>query len=200
MPKSRKSVDQRFWEKVWRWGDKECWTWLGATSRGYGYFSPDRKAGKQGLAHRWVYQALIGPIPPGATLDHLCRNRACVNPAHLEAVTVKENVLRGVGHSAQNARKTHCLRGHLLSGENLYLNNGQRHCRACRAARDKMVNNTRRTKPHSRARTHCPQGHLYGGANLLVYRGRRFCRICERTKYKRWYDTHRRAHRIMTPD
>lgn len=89
-----------------------CWTWLGGINpKGYGTIMINYK---HYIAHRLVYEFLIGPIPEGLTLDHLCRNRAYVNPEHLEPVTNAENVLRGEGISARNARKTHCKRGHSL--------------------------------------------------------------------------------------
>ena len=88
------------------------------------------------MAHRVAYEALIGPIPKGLCLDHLCRVRYCVNPAHLEPVTVRENVLRGISPPAVNARKRLCKNGHALSGRNLYLKTRYgwpgRECRTCK--------------------------------------------------------------------
>lgn len=171
--------DRRFWEKV-RKG--ECWEWTGCiTNRGYGLFQDGKKLRS---VHRWSYERFIGQIPDGLTIDHLCRNRACVRPDHLEPVSARENVLRGIGISAENARKTECLRGHPLSGDNLYLYQGKRHCRACRAANDKARRAARKTMPHSRDRTHCPRGHPYAGDNLRIHHGRRVCRECRRTKQR----------------
>lgn len=115
--------------------DTGCWIWIGPPdSHGYGYVKmPDdyRKP-----AHRHVYETLVGPVDDGLVLDHLCRNRICVNPEHLEPVTHRENVLRGVGASARNAAKTHCVHGHPYTPENTYINfRGSRECRICRATR-----------------------------------------------------------------
>ena len=115
------TVVHRFWSKVIVRGDDECWDWIGAKTKGYGRFNPDprRNGGtKQMPAHRWAYQQLVGPIPEGLTIDHLCRNRSCVNPAHMEPVTNKVNTLRGESVSAQAARRTHCPRNHPYNEEN----------------------------------------------------------------------------------
>ena len=108
-----------------------CWLWTGTIGYwGYGQFA---SRGKTYRAHRLVYEAVRGSVP--STLDHLCRNKLCVNPDHLEAVSVRENTLRGVGPAAQNVRKQYCTRGHQLVGENLRTKQGRygllRVCRAC---------------------------------------------------------------------
>lgn len=95
----------------------ECWVWRGGVgASGYGHFWVN---GKTVLAHRFSYETTGRHIPDGLCLDHLCRNRSCVNPDHLEPVTLVENVMRGESVWAKNARKTHCVRGHLLAEPNI---------------------------------------------------------------------------------
>lgn len=110
----------------------ECWVWQKGKSRdGYARIQVGRKSRD---AYRVAYEAFVGPVPEGLELDHLCRNRACINPAHLEPVTRRVNVLRGVSIVAVNARKTHCASDHPLSGDNLYIRpDGGRACRRCNA-------------------------------------------------------------------
>jgi len=87
--------------------------------------------------HRVVWEAINGPIPNGLTIDHLCRVRNCINPGHLEVVTMRENILRGTGPTAINAKRTHCTHGHPLSGDNLYSYRGNRNCRECARRRSR---------------------------------------------------------------
>lgn len=110
--------------------ETRCWEWQGAIAvTGYGVC---KRRGRTRFAHRAAYMELVGPIPEGLTIDHLCRNHRCVNPVHLEAVTITENILRGTSPAAQNARKTHCLRGHPFNEANTYMTpRGGRVCRAC---------------------------------------------------------------------
>lgn len=135
-PLDQLRVDQtatdRFWQKVKK--TETCWVWLGSVNQGgYGRF---RFSGSVWMAHRWLYTLLRGPIPEGLTLDHLCSNRACVNPSHLEPVTLAENIRRGGSPTAINRRKMHCPSGHSYSGDNLIIYRSARYCRACMRARD----------------------------------------------------------------
>jgi HNH endonuclease len=123
-----------------------CWVWTGSlTVQGYGrMFIKER--GTTDYAHRIVYKLLVGPIPEGLTIDHLCRNKLCVNPEHLETVSARTNILRGYGPAARNARKKRCHKGHILSGKNVMIVRGgtKRQCRKCWSAYYKKW---RREKP-----------------------------------------------------
>ena len=133
-----KTIAQRFWEKVIK--TETCWLWVATTATaGYGTFRVQRRSIR---AHRWAYEQLVGPIPKGLVTDHLCRVRRCVNPAHIELVTIGENVLRGNAPSARQARQTHCKRGHELSVSNIYMYDGARICRACTSWRGKKKRGT----------------------------------------------------------
>jgi hypothetical protein len=110
----------------------ECWVWTGSKTNGYGKVKVPG-SNTTARVHRLVYEALVGPIPDGLDLDHLCRNRACCRPAHLEPVTRRENLLRGNTIPAARAAQTHCSRGHEFSEDNIYIGTkGGRECRACR--------------------------------------------------------------------
>lgn len=115
MGRETKPAIERFMDKVEKTADG-CWDWKGSIAPGgYGKFTVEKNLVRKCFnAHRWAYEYFIGKIPAGLTLDHLCRNRKCVNPSHLEPVTIRENLLRGKGASAVNARKTHCPKGHPL--------------------------------------------------------------------------------------
>ena len=124
----------RFWPKV-EFTDT-CWLWTGAISGlVYGCFSiNDGSAHWRNIqAHRWAYEFCVRPIPDGLVIDHLCRVTLCVRPDHLEAVTERVNILRGVGMAAQCARKTHCNNGHPFDEENTYIYPAPRSSRECRA-------------------------------------------------------------------
>lgn len=114
-----------------------CWQWMAGGVGGYGLLWLKPK--KPQLAHRFAYEWLVGPIPDGLTLDHLCRNRGCVNPSHLEPVTQGENTLRGQTVAARNAQKTRCIHGHPFDDANTHIApNGSRICRTCRLERSRV--------------------------------------------------------------
>lgn len=127
---------ERFWLRV----DKtdKCWLWTGPPRPdGYGQTWDGERVW---LSHRYAWFLVNGPVPKGLELDHLCRVRACVNPAHLEPVTHRENILRGTAPAALHAKKTHCPKGHPYSPENTYRRKsgrqeGARVCRTCTLAR-----------------------------------------------------------------
>lgn len=140
----RQPFEDRFWTNVDVGHPLGCWLWTGTiASTGYGITTRDYA---QLMAHRAAYELLMGPIPAGLHLDHLCRNTACVNPDHLEPVRCRTNLLRGHGLSAKNARKTHCKRGHPLSGANLYIHKHGRACRTCSALRQSVYRARRQTR------------------------------------------------------
>jgi hypothetical protein len=133
---------EAFWAKVSK--SDGCWLWTAHVGRdGYGRY-------RCSMAHRVAYELLVGPIPEGLHIDHLCRVRNCVNPAHLEAVTCKENVMRGVGVTVSLAGRTHCLHGHEFTPENTYLR--RRHstlirvCRRCKADSQAKLRRKRNAK------------------------------------------------------
>ena len=125
------STENRFLKYIEK--DKDgCWNWIGGLlHNGYGAFTGEKR--KSVRAHRFSYEMYKEKIPKGLTIDHLCRNKRCVNPEHLEAVTMRVNVLRGSSFAAKNARKDHCLRGHdITKKENYYVTKfGGRQCKEC---------------------------------------------------------------------
>ena len=142
----------RFWAKISRGVGTGCWLWTGSLSvGGYGRYAVNRRPK---TAHRVIFEALVHSVEPPLDLDHLCRVRRCVNPEHLEPVTRSENTLRGLlpsvvaaGNRRAAALATHCANGHLYTPSNLYVApGGQRRCRTCRRANDRLYQERQRNK------------------------------------------------------
>jgi len=121
-----------------------CILWPGYINPyGYGVISYNYRSHH---AHRFLYQLAFGPLPSNIHVDHLCRNRSCININHLEPVTIRENILRGMGIAAVNARKTKCKRGHPLTGHNLILRPSGKRGRNCRICKLSWTREARRRK------------------------------------------------------
>jgi hypothetical protein len=175
-----------------------CWTWTGGkTTAGYGVVRID--APRPGYVHRLSYTLLVGPISDGLHTDHLCRNRACCNPSHLEPVTPRVNILRG-----EKAQKPECANGHPLEGDNLVWSkedgrHPHRRCRTCyyqchresHKRHGEKWNATRRAKYQPRRDpNYCGNGHEWSEANTrITSRGHRLCRQCERDRKRRWRES-----------
>lgn len=126
---------QRFWLKVSK--THSCWNWMGCRNAlGYGFFYTNKHTVS---AHRFSYELLKDKIPKNMIIDHLCRNRSCVNPEHMEVVTQRENVLRGLTIPAINSKKTQCVHGHSYTPQNTFYRkvSGKRECRTCQQLRCK---------------------------------------------------------------
>jgi hypothetical protein len=128
-----------------------CWYWTGYKTKG-GYGTISVRTGITTTAHRVAYELWRGPIPEGLQIDHLCRNRWCVNQQHLEPVTAFENSLRGETFTSVNVRKTHCDKGHAFSVENTYWEGDKRRCRACNKAKNAA---------YEKIRVRAPRKHWY---------------------------------------
>ena len=147
-------------ERLWRKVDKTaaCWLWTAALdTNGYGQFSVPGKPRKP--AHKVVFEMLVEDVPRGLTLDHLCREKRCVNPSHLEIVTAAENTMRGNSMGAINKAKTHCKRGHAFTGHNLQdaKKNGKvvgRRCRQCSSEWGKEDYKKRKSLKHINTKTY----------------------------------------------
>jgi hypothetical protein len=138
-----------------------CWGWTGRffTTTGYTMFhmiSPKHGRWQPTTGHRVAYELYVGPIPEGLVIDHLCRNRGCVNPAHMEPVTRGENVRRGEAPSAVSVRENRCQRGHEFTPENTFIRSnraGKRECRECIRARDRARTATEKRRVYNRLKT-----------------------------------------------
>lgn len=123
----------RLWSKVIKGpGEDDCWSWMDVLSEdGYAYLGIGGRKGRKFLVHRVLYELVIGAIPDGKELDHLCRNRWCVRPDHQEPVTRRINLLRGQTITAREAAATHCPQGHPYDLFNTHFYKGNRLCRKC---------------------------------------------------------------------
>ena len=146
MPGVTRDPEERFWAKVRK--TVGCWEWTASkTSEGYGKIF---LRGRNVRAHRLSYVLLVGPIPEGMILDHLCRNPSCVNPAHLEPVSHRTNCLRGVSPAARNAAKSHCANGHEFTSENTswvsHRGRPERRCLTCHRERQRTYDAARKAR------------------------------------------------------
>lgn len=166
-----------------------CWLWTGGVSaKNYGQISSSRiKSAGTRIAHRFAYELLVGPIPEGLTLDHLCRVRICVNPDHLEPVSSRENTLRGLAPAAENLRKAACIHGHEFTPENTRVSAlGHRCCLTCERLRLVEAREDRRSGRRS------PRSAQHGTRSMyFTY----FCRCDPCSEAARRYDRERRARR-----
>lgn len=150
-------IPQRFWDKILPEPNSGCWLWNAASNwTGYGVFRVETN--RSVMAHRFSYENLVGPIPDGLELDHLCRVRCCCNPKHLEPVTRSENTRRGIAannglrahHNRRSAAPT-CVHGHTFTGKNVgFRKDGRRRCRECDRIRAEEI---RRSRPGKKDRT-----------------------------------------------
>lgn len=156
-----------------------CWEWTGGRNYNYGVFWLN---GENNPAHRVSYLLIAGDIPERHHIHHECNNRRCVNPDHLTCVTPRDHVLEHTPDAITyiNRRKTHCIRGHELSGRNLLLgNDGKRHCRQCKDDWGMRKRRQLRAENPLPEKTECSRGHAWIPENWIEYRGRKQCKICK---------------------
>jgi hypothetical protein len=140
MANKKNTIEDALWNRITVTGF--CWLYEGwLDGHGYGY---TRYEGKSRRAHKLAYEELVGPVPDGLVLDHLCRVRNCVNPDHVQPVTHRINLMRGFTPARANTEKTHCVNGHEFTPENTNFDGIQRYCRACSRDKQKRLNSPER--------------------------------------------------------
>lgn len=188
-----------FWSKVKLNEETGCWNWIARLDKdGYGAWRSRAFRHLGDRVHRVSYSLLVGEIPSGLVIDHLCRTRNCVNPEHLEPVTTRENTDRGVNYIAENRAKTHCPKGHEYAGDNLVIKRTKqgeaRICRTCRNEQALAAFYEKRWNPNGAGapalRTHCKQGHEFSEENTHTITNKhggitRVCRTCGRESKRR---------------
>lgn len=185
-----KDVD-RFLSKILRSKETACWFWGGYRDRGgYGRFtlSTGKMGGKPVMAHRYSYELSVGPIPFEHQVHHKCVNPSCVNPSHLEALSVVDHVAAQEGHPKN---QTHCIRGHEFTVENTRYYNGYRTCRACVRLRMQWKHNPDYVMHGPSSALYCPNDHPMFGENMELLRlpngsTRRRCLTCRRATSKKF--------------
>lgn len=187
---SRISADERFEQKFIPEPNSGCWLWNASSNTdGYGLFFFN---GKIKSAHQFSFSKRYGYIPSnGKEIDHICRNRMCVNPEHLREVTHKENMENAIFFLSL---KTHCPSGHPYSGKNVRFNkNGSRACRTCERNKMRLRRDSKFVGPWNRGKTHCIRGHEFNEENTAVAKdGRRGCKICK-SSWKRTQESSARS-------
>lgn len=196
----------RFWNKVEK--TETCWIWKASDQgNGYGQFWTGKRVM---VAHKFLYELMKGPVPIGLVLDHLCRNRRCVNPDHLEIVTFKENLLRGKFADGRFRRSNFCKNGHEYTVENTWRYPLGKKCRICNKEQATKFRSRQPKKIDKRTilKTHCKNGHEYTLSNTRINHRpdrniSRACRTCDRelTREKRNLTKDKfREYRIISHD
>jgi HNH endonuclease len=180
----RASAIERFWNGVIVDLNTECWDWIRHCRDGYGRLYVE---GLHVQTHRFAYSFFRGPIPHGYQLDHLCENRTCCNPWHLDPVRQSENIRRSpITLATLNSRKTHCKHGHEFTEENTIYRRDRkgRQCRTCDGLHQKSRCKSALSRAEiERSMTHCKRGHEYSEENTYLWKTSRHCRKCRCHNY-----------------